>query len=184
MTPRLPTVQRFFTPLGLAMAMATLALLSGCDTPPQAPSAPSAPTATMPPLAPLPLPPAARAPEKISAPADPSALARSSMAYRKDAARHLYGLHAHRIYRGRLPPMLEAVGVLAVDIDPKGSVKALNWMRAPKHAPHVMAEIERMVKASAPYPAPAQLGQVTYTDVWLWHKSGKFQLDTLTEGQD
>jgi hypothetical protein len=25
---------------------------------------------------------------------------------------------------------------------------------------------------------------VTYTDVWLWHKSGKFQLDTLTEGQD
>jgi protein TonB len=28
------------------------------------------------------------------------------------------------------------------------------------------------------------LSQVTYTDVWLWHKSGKFQLDTLTEGQD
>jgi len=25
---------------------------------------------------------------------------------------------------------------------------------------------------------------VTYTDVWLWHKSGQFQLDTLTEGQD
>ena len=29
----------------------------------------------------------------------------------------------------------------------------------------------------------ARTGQVTYTDVWLWHKSGKFQLDTLTEGQ-
>jgi hypothetical protein len=25
---------------------------------------------------------------------------------------------------------------------------------------------------------------VVYTDTWLWHKSGKFQLDTLTEGQD
>jgi periplasmic protein TonB len=24
---------------------------------------------------------------------------------------------------------------------------------------------------------------VTYTDIWLWDKSGKFQLDTLTEGQ-
>jgi periplasmic protein TonB len=22
-----------------------------------------------------------------------------------------------------------------------------------------------------------------YTEVWLWDKSGKFQLDTLTEGQ-
>ena len=47
-----------------------------------------------------------------------------------------------------------------------------------------MAEIERMVKAAAPYPVPRHLSQVTYTDVWLWHKSGKFQLDTLTEGQD
>jgi hypothetical protein len=25
---------------------------------------------------------------------------------------------------------------------------------------------------------------VTYTDTWLWHQSGRFQLDTLTEGQD
>jgi len=25
---------------------------------------------------------------------------------------------------------------------------------------------------------------VVYSDVWLWHKSGHFQLDTLTEGQD
>lgn len=29
-----------------------------------------------------------------------------------------------------------------------------------------------------------RLGRVTYTDTWLWHKSGRFQLDTLTEGQD
>jgi hypothetical protein len=27
------------------------------------------------------------------------------------------------------------------------------------------------------------MGSVTYTDVWLWDKSGNFQLDTLTEGQ-
>ncbi len=93
-------------------------------------------------------------------------------------------MHANRIYKGRMPPLLEAVGVLNVDIDQKGSVKAVNWMRAPKHVPHVMAEIERMVKASAPYPVPKHMNQVTYTDVWLWHKSGKFQLDTLTEGQD
>jgi len=27
------------------------------------------------------------------------------------------------------------------------------------------------------------MGKVTYTDTWLWDKSGHFQLDTLTEGQ-
>lgn len=113
-----------------------------------------------------------------------SSLARSPKEYRKDAASHLYGINKARVYKGRLPPMLQAVGVLDVDIDRQGQVRALSWKRAPKHAPEVMAEIERMVKAAAPYPAPRHLSQVTYTDVWLWHKSGKFQLDTLTEGQD
>jgi hypothetical protein len=28
------------------------------------------------------------------------------------------------------------------------------------------------------------LRKVTYTETWLWHKDGQFQLDTLTEGQD
>jgi len=96
----------------------------------------------------------------------------------------LYSLHATRIYAGRMPPLLEAVGVLNIDIDQKGAVRSIDWMRAPKHVPQVMAEIERMVKAAAPYPVPRNMGRVTYTDTWLWHQSGKFQLDTLTEGQD
>ncbi len=37
--------------------------------------------------------------------------------------------------------------------------------------------------SAAPYPTPSRLGKVTYTDTWLWDKSGNFQLDTLTEGQ-
>ena len=49
--------------------------------------------------------------------------------------------------------------------------------------PDVMREIERTVRAAAPFPVPARLGKVTYTDTWLWDKSGQFQLDTLTEGQ-
>jgi protein TonB len=28
------------------------------------------------------------------------------------------------------------------------------------------------------------VGGLVYTDTWLWHKSGQWQLDTLTEGQD
>ena len=104
--------------------------------------------------------------------------------YRKDAAQHIYARNQHRIYQGKLPPMLYAIGVLEVDIDRAGRVTALRWMRAPRHAPEVVKEIERTVRAAAPYPLPARLGKVTYTDTWLWDKSGRFQLDTLTEGQD
>ena len=105
-------------------------------------------------------------------------------AYREDGATHLYGLNADRIYKGRLPPLLYAIGVLNVHIDAVGRVTRLEWLRAPRHAPEVIAEIERTVKQASPFPAPARLRKVIYTDTWLWHKSGKFQLDTLTEGQD
>ena len=174
MKPLSHPIFRFLNHSLLAVGAVSLALLSGCSTPPPAVKPP-------PPPAPQ---PSAKIPEPIVVPSGPTSLARNSKEYRKDAAGHLYGMHAHRIYKGRMPPLLEAVGVLNVDIDQKGSVKSVNWMRAPKHVPHVMAEIERMVKASAPYPVPKHMNQVTYTDVWLWHKSGKFQLDTLTEGQD
>jgi protein TonB len=104
-------------------------------------------------------------------------------AYRADAATHLYGLNRERIWKGKLPPMLYAIGVLQVELDGRGQVRSLNWMRAPRHAPEVVAEIERTVRAAAPFPLPARMGKVVYTDTWLWHKSGQFQLDTLTEGQ-
>lgn len=105
-------------------------------------------------------------------------------AYRRDAASHIYGHNKERIYKGRMPPLLYAIGVLQVEVDGSGHVRNLSWMRAPKHAPEVIAEIEKTVKAAAPFPVPARMGRVVYTDTWLWHKSGQFQLDTLTEGQD
>jgi periplasmic protein TonB len=103
--------------------------------------------------------------------------------YRRDAARHVYDANRSRIYGGQLPPMLYAVGTLQVNLDAGGKVVSLHWMRAPKHAPEVIAEIERMVLKAAPFPAATRLGAVTWTDTWLWDKSGRFQLDTLTEGQ-
>ena len=157
----------------MGLGAAALALLSGCTAdrvkPPSTYSSQNWPDM-----------PEAKPP--VTAPA--AAPAMTAKEYRKDAAGHLYGMNKERIFKGRMPPMLQAVGVLDVDIDRQGQVKALSWKRAPKHVPEVMAEIERMVKAAAPYPAPKNLSQVTYTDTWLWHKSGKFQLDTLTEGQD
>ena len=121
--------------------------------------------------------PAREGSARVSAAATPRA-------YRESGASHLYGLNAERIFKGRMPPLLYAIGVLNVEIDRVGRVTRLDWMRAPKHAPEVIAEIERTVRSAAPFPAPARIGKVVYTDTWLWHKSGKFQLDTLTEGQD
>lgn len=167
------------TPLWWGVFGLALLILSGCSTPPPPPPPAPAP----PPVAPAP-PPVVKVPEPEPPHTGPTSLARTSKEYRKDAAAHLYGHQSHRIYKGRMPPMLEAVGVLNVDIDHKGQVKGIEWMRAPKHVPMVMAEIERMVRSAAPYPAPKHLRQVTYTETWLWHKSGRFQLDTLTEGQD
>lgn len=124
-----------------------------------------------------------KGPVPASAGSARSSAASTPRAYRQDAATHLYGLNAQRIYKGKLPPLLYAIGVLEVDIDRTGKVTRLSWMRAPRHAPEVVAEIERTVRAAAPFPVPARMGKVTYTDTWLWDKSGHFQLDTLTEGQ-
>jgi periplasmic protein TonB len=110
--------------------------------------------------------------------------AATARAYRQDGATHLYGLNESRVYKGRMPPLLYAIGVMNIELDRAGRVQRLDWMRAPRHAPEVMAEIERTIRAASPFPAPAKLGRVVYTDTWLWDKSGKFQLDTLTEGQD
>jgi periplasmic protein TonB len=162
---------RFTAQGALAILVAILAACSSAPPPPPAPViAPAGPRVTPRASAPL------AAPLRSSSAANPRA-------YRADAANHLYGLNQERIYKGKLPPLLYAVGVLQVEVDGRGYVHGISWMRAPKHAPEVMAEIERTVRAAAPFPAPARMGKVVYTDTWLWHKSGRFQLDTLTEGQ-
>lgn len=148
------------------------AIMAGCTpntvpvTPAPAPAAP--PPVTLRPVVPV-LP-------TVSGAANPRA-------YRNDAAKHIYDKNAERIFHGQLPPLLYAIGVLEVDVDGKGRVTATHWLRPPKHAPEVTAEIEQMVRQAAPFPTPVRMGRVTYTDTWLWDKSGRFQLDTLTEGQ-
>jgi|GEM_PF-202340 hypothetical protein len=134
------------------------------------------PAAAAPPEPLVVAPPAAQEPLQIAA-------ATSARDYRSYGAKHLYERHRDRIFKGKMPPLLYAVGVLNVTIDNRGAVRRIDWMREPKHAPEVVAEIERIVRAAAPFPAPVRLGGVIYTDVWLWDKSGRFQLDTLTEGQ-
>lgn len=169
------TRQTIMRPAAWACAGLALALAACSTTPP--PLQDPAPVIDL-----LPAPPA----PVVEAPEPPPALvshARTPLEYRKDGASHLYGRNGHRIFKGKLPPLLYAVGVLQVEVDGRGNVRELNWMRAPDHVPQVVKEIERTVREAAPFPAPVAMGWVTYTDVWLWDRSGNFQLDTLTEGQ-
>lgn len=158
----------------LRLVAGAAVILAGCTSTP------------LPPPAPLPVPPPPPAPVVVAPPAAVPSFVSNAItprAYRQDAASHLYERNLKRVYRGKMPPLLYAVGVLQVEVDGMGLVTSTSWMRAPNHAPEVMAEIERTVRLAAPYPAPVRMGRVTYTDTWLWHKSGLFQLDTLTEGQ-
>ena len=170
-----PTL-RTLTP---ALLGATGALLASCTSTPLPPD--PAPRAVIEPPQTT-----AAAPHVQPAPAMTlkTSHATNPRAYRADAAGHIYAMNSERIWKGRLPPMLYAIGVLQVEVDARGNVRNLSWMRAPKHAPEVIAEIEKTVRDAAPFPVPARMGKVVYTDTWLWHKSGQFQLDTLTEGQD
>jgi protein TonB len=103
--------------------------------------------------------------------------------YRLAVANHIYRRYPDRIYRGKLPPMLYAIGVLELELDRSGGVDAVRWLRGPSHAPEVMAEIDRLVRQAAPFPNPPGWGRVRTVDTWLWDRSGRFQLDTLSEGQ-
>jgi protein TonB len=174
-----PYIAPCFKSLLLAGVACVVALwLTGCSTPaPPPPTMPPAP-APVKPVAPIALP------SEPVKPQLPTSSARNAREYRVDAAKHLYKLNGARIFKGRMPPMLYAVGVLDVEVDKQGQVTRTYWVRAPGHAPEVMREIEKTVRLAAPYPVPAHLGKVVYSDVWLWHKSGYFQLDSLTEGQD
>lgn len=165
MKSNLPT--RTLLPLSLALL---LGLLAGCATSP-------------PPAASVPAPVVATPQPQPEPPMGPPSGALSATDYRLDAAYHLYGKNNGRIYQGVMPHFLYAIGVLEIQVDPRGNLLALNWMRAPEHAPEVIAEIERTVRQAAPFPAPVQLGSASYIETWLWDISGNFQLHTLSEGQ-
>ncbi len=121
-------------------------------------------------------PPAAK-PAVVS----PSA-ATTPQAYKRDGARHLYAAYAKHIHKGKLQPLLYGVAIIETTIGPQGEVQDVRVVRQPAAA-EVTPWAVAMIKAAAPFPAPQKLGTVTYTDIWLVNKQGRFQLDTLTEGQ-
>ena len=119
--------------------------------------------------------------------AKPGAFKRSSPAetaleYRGDGARHIYEAYGAHIYKGKMPPLLYGIAIIETEIDAEGNVVNVTLVRKPA-APEVGPWAMQMIRNSGKFPPPGRMGRVKYLDIWLVHKSGRFQLDTLTEGQ-
>jgi TonB family protein len=124
----------------------------------------------------------AMVPSPLPASAQPSP-ADSEQAYRADAARHLYAVYPMRVFKGRMPPLLYGVAIVDTEVDADGAVLDVR-VRRPPAAPEVGPWVVAMIRKAGPFPPPSRLGKAVYTDIWLVHKGGNFQLDTLTEGQN
>jgi len=112
-------------------------------------------------------------------------LATSPKAYRVDAALHIYESYSSRIYKGRLPPLIHAVVVVETTVDDSGHARDVKVVRGPSHAPDVTQAVVEMIRRASPMPLHRALsGNVKFLEIWLVHQDGRFQLDSLTEGQD
>ncbi len=120
-------------------------------------------------------------PQPRSAALDSQAL--TEKAYRKDAGRHFYSAYPSQVMYGVLPPLLYAVMVTETVVDAHGKVLSVRVRRAPAGAKEVAPWVVKLIRACAPLPAPVRMGKVTFTEIWLVDKSGRFQVDSLTEGQ-
>jgi hypothetical protein len=102
---------------------------------------------------------------------------KASPGYRKQAAQHLYT---------QLRPHLPGHAAAHAVCDRRAPTRRPGPREKPaldaqaKPCPPVWPRSSEP-RSAAPFPAPGR--SVTYTDTWLWDKSGRFQLDTLTEGQ-
>ena len=108
--------------------------------------------------------------------------AETALEYRSDGARHLYAAYGKQIHKGKMPPLLYGIAIIETEIAADGAVQSVRVVRQPAAAEVGPWAVE-MIKKASPFPPPARMGEVRYTEIWLVDKSGRFQLDTLTEGQ-
>src|SRR4051812_34434779 len=98
--------------LRYTLPTAVAALFAACSSaPPPVAHAPAPPVQLQPPAEAQ-----VTAPVVIAGHAQPSS-ATNARAYRADAAAHIYAANKERIYKGKMPPLLHAVGVLQVEVD-------------------------------------------------------------------
>ena len=109
--------------------------------------------------------------------------AQNEQDYRRDAARRVYESFPTHIHKGKLPPLMYAIAITETDVDADGRVTDVRLTREPAAAKEVGPWIVAMLRRIGQFPAPTNLVKATYKEIWLVDKTGKFQVDTLTEGQ-
>lgn len=109
--------------------------------------------------------------------------AETELEYRVDAARRIYESFPMHIFRGKLPPLMHAIAITETDLDADGRVLDVRLVREPAAAKEVGPWVMELIRRVGAFPAPGRMQRATYTDIWLVDKSGRFQLDALTEGQ-
>ena len=90
-----------------------------------------------------------------------------------------------RIYKGRLPPLIHGVVVVETTVDASGHAARRQGRARPVARARRDRRGDRDDQARRPAAgADAPRRRVRFTEIWLVHKDGRFQLDALTEGQD
>lgn len=108
-------------------------------------------------------------------------------AYRREVGRHLYAAYPSRVFPGPMPQNLFAVLMTEAEIDAAGRVLRVSVVRPP--ASSLAAAVPRwvvgVIERAAPYPVPAGMGSgtLTWREVWLVDRSGRFQVQLLSQGQ-
>jgi protein TonB len=109
--------------------------------------------------------------------------ARSEMAYRTDAARHIYDAYPSQVLKGKVPALVYAIVITETELDARGKVLNVRVLRQPASAREVTPWVVSLIRRASPLPPPVRMGRVRFLEVWLVDKSGLFQVHSLTEGQ-
>jgi protein TonB len=109
--------------------------------------------------------------------------ARSEMAYRTDAARHIYDAYPSQVLKGKVPALVYAIVITETELDARGKVLNVRVLRQPASAREVTPWVVSLIRRASPLPPPVRMGRVRVLEVWLVDKSGLFQVHSLTEGQ-
>jgi len=148
--------------------------LRGCAT---APPPPTEPVPARPPRPGHPgqAHPCCRRPSpRLPSPVGPVSLATTPRAYRVDAASHLYGpLHRSHLSRASCRRCSTPSACWRWTLTPRAGWPICAGCAHPARPRGGGRDRTLGASPLRPYPAPLRMGRVTYTDTWLWHKSGK-----------
>jgi protein TonB len=106
--------------------------------------------------------------------------------YKREVARAIYRNNPESLFDGAPPPLLRAVVVLSLSIDPNGHLSRVNVIRSNGYRD--LEEIAvRSVRRTATLPMPSRVvapkGTAEFVETWLFRDDGRFQIRSLAEVQ-